>query len=104
MQGDLTQLKWKYFDPAKAPARTGLPTIWSDKRTYNRETLEWIEESWSAPAGEEVFQVMARGIYGNVHDALTKQAEPIVKLDEVRRQVAVLEEVHRQNPLPKRKG
>jgi predicted dehydrogenase len=103
LQGDLTQLKWKYFDPAKAPPHTALPTMWSDNRTYNKENLEWIEESWSAPP-DDMFQVISKGIYDDVYEALTKDIEPTVRLDEVRRQVAVLEEAHRQCQLPRRKS
>ena len=77
-----------------------MPTVWSDQRSYNTEKLEWIEESWSDTSGVDLFTQLSKGIYDNVYDVLTNGAEPIVKLEQVRRQVAVLEECHRQNPLP----
>jgi hypothetical protein len=102
LTGNATQLKWKYYDPTGAPRREALPTIWSDQRKYNSEQLPWVEESWSFAIGDDLFKAMSKALYDNVYDVLTKGAEPIVKLEQVRRQVAVLEECHRQNPLPAR--
>ncbi len=45
---------------------------------------------------------MSSGFYANVHAVLADGAEPIVTHDQVRRQVAILEECHRQNQLPRR--
>jgi predicted dehydrogenase len=93
-------LKWRYYDPAKAPVLK-LHTGWSDNRQYCKETLPWVEESWELPKDVDSFQYNSRAFYNNVHDALTGSADLIVKLAEVRRQIAVLEECHRQNKLPK---
>jgi predicted dehydrogenase len=101
ISGDLSQLKWKYFKPETAPEHTALPRVWSDKRSFNRESLEWIEETFSAPTKDFMVD-LSRGLYDNVFAVIREGAEPVIKLSEVRRQVAVLEEVHRQNPLAKR--
>lgn len=101
ISGDLKQLKWKYFNPETAPKHTPLPRVWSDKRSFNRENLEWIEDSFIA-ATEDFMVDLSRRLYENVFAVLRQGAQPVVKLAEVRRQVAVLEEVHRQNPLPRR--
>ena len=37
----------------------------------------------------------------NIYDALTTGAPLKVKLSQIRRQIAIIEECHRQNPLPK---
>ena len=39
--------------------------------------------------------------YINIYDAMTKGTPLKVKLSQIRRQIAIIEECHRQNPLPK---
>jgi predicted dehydrogenase len=101
LTGGNSTLKWKYFDPEKAPAHSPMHG-WSDKRSYNGEQLPWVEESWTLTPVLENFQQMSRDLYNNLYDVLVRGAEPIVKLEQVRRQVGVLEQVHSQNPLPKK--
>ena len=49
------------------------------------------------------FQELSKAFYDNVYDVIVNGAKPVVTVDEVRRQVAVMEECHRQNPLPRMK-
>ena len=100
LAGGANGLRWKYFDPEQAPKHEFWKP-WSRNREYCRETLPWVEESW-APEDGDTFQILSRGFYNNVYDVLTHGAEPVIKLAEVRRQVAVMEECHRQNPLPRK--
>lgn len=102
LAGNTSSLKWKYFDPKSAPPHEARPTQWSENRTYNSEKLDWVEESWTDETGIDLFTQLSKRIYDNVHEVLTNGAEPIIQLAQVRRQVAILEEAHRQNPLPKR--
>ena len=102
LAGSTTQLRWKYFNPGDAPPRESMAHAWSEQRTYNSEKLPWVEESWSDTSGDELFHQLSRGVYDNVYDVLARGAEPVITHDQVRRQVGVLEECHRQNPLPKR--
>jgi hypothetical protein len=44
---------------------------------------------------------MAQAFYGNLYDALTAGAPLAVPPSQVRQQIAVIEECHRQNPLPR---
>ena len=37
----------------------------------------------------------------NIYDAITKGTPIAVKLSQIRRQIAIIEECHKQNPLPK---
>lgn len=93
-------LKWKYFDPRKAPKHRFRGT-WSDKRGYCREDLPWVEETWTpppCPLGS--FQFLSKAFYDNIYDVLVNGAEPVIRHDEVRRQIGVMEEAWRQNPLP----
>lgn len=103
LTGGATGLKWKYFDPAAAP-RQKFWKPWSFERRYCSETLPWQEESWSFAdnnSNASGFLTLSRGVYSNLYDVLTAGAEREIRLEEVRRQVYVLEEAHRQNPLPR---
>ena len=48
-----------------------------------------------------VFDDWGTKYYVNIYDAITTGAPIKVKLSQVRRQIAIIEECHRQNPLPK---
>ena len=103
-----TQLKWKYFDPAKAPARKLIrQPLAGDKGQpiYCGEQLPWVEEAWDLPkeVADTMFPYMAGQLYDNLHAALTQGAPLTVTPQQVRRQIAVIEEAHRQNPLSKLK-
>ena len=101
LAGDTMALRWRYYDPAKAP-RLKLMAGWSDNRRYCREDLPWREETWTPPATQYTgYQLASQRFYDNLHDVLTAGAEPVVTPQQVRRQIAVIEECHRQNPLPK---
>ncbi|MBT4138002.1 MAG: Gfo/Idh/MocA family oxidoreductase [Candidatus Latescibacteria bacterium] len=106
--GGPRELKWKYFDPDTAPKHD--MWLWSIDRKYPREELKYTEESWtlgeptsasvgytleSMPSGPERF-------YNNVYDVLANGAERLIKPEQTRKQIAVMEEAHRQNPLPKK--
>lgn len=104
LAGGPAELRWKYFDPAKAP-RQKLMRAWSDKRKYCGEELPWVEKTWKAPekAISNAFQFLSRTFYDNVYDVIVNGAKPVIGLDEVRRQIAAIEACHKQNPLPKRR-
>ncbi len=98
-------VRWKYFRPEEAPEQK-MMSGWSDNRQYCRETLPWREETWTAPKEKEgmaSFDVLSREFYNNIHDVLTKGAPLVVTPQQVRRQIAAIEECHRQNKLA-RKG
>ncbi len=99
LSGTMEHLDWKWFDPAKAPSqkliREPLPGP-----SYCTETLPWQSASWDFPkTGPNLFDSMAGPFYRNLHAALTDGAPLAVKPAEVRLQIAVIEECHRQNPL-----
>jgi len=97
-------IDWKYFKPEEAPeqhlTREPLPGP-----SYCSEKLTWYEESWDVPAEEkDLFNTMAAKFYANLYDALTSGAPLVIPPEHVRQQVAVIEECHRQNPLPRLEG
>ena len=109
LMGGARELKWKYFDPAAAPDHD--MWLWSVDRKYNSEELAYTEESWRLDEAQTAGSVgytlesMRSGparLYDNIYEVLTSGGEAIVKLEQTRTQIAVLEEAHRQNPLPQK--
>ena len=110
LTGGATELKWRYFDPQKAPKQKMWK--WSVDRRYPREELPWVEESWklkeaqaSAAVGYTLksFQSGPALIYDNVYDVLMNGGKQIITPAQVRKQIAVIEECHRQNRLPRKR-
>ncbi len=104
LKGSMTHIDWKYFIPEEAPLRhlirepltkeDGTPAYCSDK-------LEWHEESWDVPSEQKnLFQTISGGFYNMLHKTLTTGAPLEVTPQQVRQQIAVIEECHRQNPFP----
>jgi predicted dehydrogenase len=99
LSGNTRHIDWKYFKPEEAPeqhlTREPLPG-----RAYCTDKLKWYERSWDVPESQaDLFGYMAKRFYGNLYDALTKGAPLEITPDQVRRQIAVIEECHRQNDL-----
>ncbi len=104
--GGANGLKWKYFDPAHAPKHEPWRP-WSFNRQYCSEQLEWQEQSWqfvTPLSGEESFRMLSAGVYSNLYEVLRNGAPREITLAQVRRQIGIMEEAHRQNPLPRRNG
>jgi scyllo-inositol 2-dehydrogenase (NADP+) len=99
LTGTMTHIEWKYFVEAEAPKqvliREPLPG-----RAYCREELPWKEASWDVPEEQKnLFDFMGTSLYRDLYAAITEGKEPVVRIPQVRRQIAVIEECHRQNPL-----
>jgi len=94
----MTHLEWKYYKDSEAPVQKliidPLPNC-----GYCSEQLVLHEEKWDTPADAAIslFDYMAVRFYGNLYDALVSGTPLVVTLDQVRQQVAVIEEAHRQN-------
>lgn len=96
LSGTASALKWKYFDPKDLPPRQvdRKPT---PDRSYNSEPVPWKpEESWDAKAepGPPAHQ-----FYVDLYGVLRHGQSLVITPESVRRQMAVLEECHRQCPL-----
>jgi len=108
LTGDHGKLRWKFYDASQAPTQeTWKP--WSHNRQYPGEQLPWEEREWSldeAHAGKSVgytlrsYRSGVQWIYDSLYDGITQGTPLTVTLPQVRRQIHVLEEAHRQNPLP----
>ncbi len=100
LTGDMKHIDWKYFKPEEAPEQkliTGpLPNL-----AYCQEQLKWYPEKWDA-SPEEVgtFDYMAVRFYSRLYETIVNGAPLAVTQQEVRRQIAVIEKCHKQNPMP----
>lgn len=111
LKGNSNSLTWKYYDKSKAQKQDFWNT-WSVNRQYTHEKLPWIEEHWEVPAeiaqgnksGYTIasYEIAVKSFYDNIASVIRDGSEPIITLPQVRRQIAVLEECHRQNPLPRK--
>lgn len=99
LAGKPSGLRWKYFDPKALPPRTVDRNPTPD-RSYNTETIPWQpEETWDAKEGAGPGE---NGFYRDVYAALREGKPAPVTPESVRRQIAVLEECHRQCPLDRK--
>ncbi len=89
-------VEWKYYRIEDAPPHP-LVTTPLPNRAYCSEKLEWYENRW-ADTGSRGAAWMGEKLYRNLFDAIRNGAPLIVTIDDVRRQIAVIEECRRQNP------
>ncbi len=107
MTASWDNVRWKYYDSAQAPKQE-IWKPWSLNRAYPNEELPWVEKCWQLGDEQKTsttgytlksLPIGPATIYGNLYDALLNHAQLLVALSQVRRQIAVIEECRRQNPL-----
>jgi predicted dehydrogenase len=103
LKGNMKELAWRWFVPSEAPKQELLREPLHDKDwnpLYCRESLTWHEDSWN---GEEsaVFSDAVGKLYATVYEHLVNGKPLVVTPEQVRQQIWVMEEAHRQNPLPR---
>ena len=104
LTGGPAGLRWRYFDPAKAP-KLKLQKAWAEGGAYCSEKLPWVTKSWKAREPKiGWFAHCAKLFYNNLYEALTTKAKLVVTPQQVRRQIFAIQEAHRQNPLPRMKS
>ena len=102
LKGNMQHIDWKYFDPAKAPEQHLIRESLSKPDgtpAYCGETLPWVEEAWDGDPNA-VFNTSVGTYYNMVYNHIVNDAPLLITLKQVRQQVAVFEEAHRQNPIP----
>ncbi len=103
-----SKIEWKYFKPEEAPEQHLIKTPLSKEDgtpAYCSEKLIWYEES--ADLSEETrdtFKFMTTKFYTMIYRAMTEGAPLEITPQQVRQQIAVMEEAHRQNPLSRLDG
>ncbi|BFT74492.1 Gfo/Idh/MocA family protein [Paenibacillus sp. P36] len=104
IKGSTTHLDWKYFKQEEAGELKLVTTPMVNEKNepaYCREQLKWYEESWDIPAeqGKDVFPSMAQNFYNMIYNTIVHGKELEITPSQVRQQIAVMEECHRQNSL-----
>lgn len=103
LKGSMTHIDWKYFRPEEAPEQQLItsPLVKEDGTpSYCQEKLTWHEESWDVPEEQkDLFSVTSGGFYSMLDKTLTEGAPLEITPQQIRQQIAVIEECHRQNPL-----
>jgi predicted dehydrogenase len=97
--GDARRLEWQHYDPATAPPLQLITTpIQKPDGTpaYCSDNLEWHKEEWIAPKGPGLFETMSAAYYAMLHRHMTEGAPLEITPQQVRQQIAVIEEAHRQ--------
>ena len=101
---DGDRIDYKYYSPAEAPEqKLTLTPIMKDDGTpaYCVEDLVMHEESWSLPPEHpELFESNTISFYKMLYNVLVNGGTLEITPEQVRQQIAVMEEAHRQNPLP----
>ncbi len=102
MAGNSEHMEWRYYRPREAPRQrlTTAPLSKPDGTpAYCREQLKWHSGSWDVPASKrDLFGSMAAEFYRHLHQTLTAGAPLVVKPEEVRQKIAVIEACQRLNP------
>ena len=102
LTGGATALTWRYFAPESAPKHE--MWTWSVDRKYTREELDWVEETWTLVEEKTELESGPERFYNNVYDALKNDGQLLITPAQVRKQIVVMEEAHRQNPLPEKQA
>jgi predicted dehydrogenase len=101
LKGNTQMMEWKYFKPSEAPKQKLTLTIKQEDGTpgYCREKLRWHEKKWEVSAAQSnLFNSMSAVFYRMIYNRLTRGVPLTTTPEQVRRQIAVIEECHRQNP------
>ncbi|WP_168119049.1 Gfo/Idh/MocA family oxidoreductase [Paenibacillus sp. HB172176] len=96
-------ISWKYYKPEEAPQQKLIrePLKNADgSPAFCTENLNMHEESW-VPSEEQknALQYAGKKLYYQLYGALVHDTEVPVTAKQVRRQIAVVEKCHEQNPL-----
>lgn len=101
LEATMNHCKWSYFDPKTAPEQHLTLTPLCNAEGYPAycgEKLEWHNEE--ADLGGSAFTSAVDDYYTMLYHYLFDGAELEIPLWKVRRIIAVMEEVHQQNPMP----
>ncbi|MFH1476537.1 MAG: Gfo/Idh/MocA family oxidoreductase [Verrucomicrobiota bacterium] len=111
MKGTTTSMEWKFFKLSEAPKQKLIKDpLYTSERTpaYPQENLTWHTGSWpvadkkSKQAGYSPATAVnqnATGVfYSMLYNTLTRGTPLKITPEQVRRQIAVIEECRRQNP------
>lgn len=101
LKATMAAIDYKYYDPAEVEPRTVIQASLQGPDggpRYCGETLPWktAHEDLTGTA----FDAAVLSYYNNIYDHLTNGAELVIKPAKIKQMIALMEEIHRQNPLP----
>ena len=103
LKASTTDISWRYYKAEEAPEQKLIKVPLSKPDgtpAYCGEKLTWYDESWNVKdAG--AFDYAVDIYYTMIYDYLTDGKAMAITPYQVRQQIAVMEECHRQNPLSK---
>ena len=96
----MAHIDWKFFREEEAPKHTlnrGTLCRGEEKLpAYCTETLKWYEKSWDGDP-RAPFIAAVQTYYDQIYALFTEGREHDIKLYQVRQQLAIIREAHRQN-------
>ena len=102
LKGGQQEMQWRWFVPHEAPPQKLTEEPLHDENwlpLYCNEPLKWYEDKWEiADAG--TFTYATEKLYDTVYNRLINGTPLVVTPEQVRQQIWVMEESHKQNPLP----
>jgi predicted dehydrogenase len=112
MKSTAFDAEWKFFKPSEAPKQKLTREPLADaagRPIYGSEPLVWHSHKWSenedlakdaaySSAAAPTQGGMTGKYYSMLYKTLTRGAKMEITVEQVRRQIAVIEEAHRQNP------
>ncbi|CAK4869905.1 unnamed protein product [Aphanomyces euteiches] len=103
LRGSSAKLEWTYYKPEEAPEQVlnKEPLFTEDgKPAYCGEQLTWYKDQWELklPDNYSLFNYMTEKLYLKLYDTLVTGAPLEITPQQVRLQMAVMEECRRQNP------
>ncbi|MBP1993194.1 Gfo/Idh/MocA family protein [Paenibacillus eucommiae] len=103
LHGSTEKLEWKYYIPEEAPKQQLIqePLFKQDGTpAYCSEKLNWHTDQWelSLPPDIEAFDYMTGKLYSMLYRTLVNGVPLEITAQQVRQQMAVMEECRRQNP------
>ncbi|MGM9625760.1 MAG: Gfo/Idh/MocA family protein [Eubacteriales bacterium] len=101
LKATTSSIDYKYYNPEEAEPqhliRESLQTDDGGPR-YCGEKLPWKTEHEDVVGS--AFDSAVKCYYNNIYDHLTTGAELIIRPAKIKQMIALMEEIHRQNPLP----
>ena len=101
LKATMNHISYQYYVPADEPARAltleslrgedGTPRYCSEQLTWHKE-----EEDLSGTS----FDAAVRAYYDNIYAHLTEGAPLVIRPEKIAQQIELIEEGHRQNPMP----
>ncbi|MCL2056504.1 MAG: Gfo/Idh/MocA family oxidoreductase [Oscillospiraceae bacterium] len=101
LKGSLQEMQWRWFDPAEAPEQRLIKTPLSNAMglpMYCSEPLLWRDDKWET-ANAGTFDYATGKLYDTLYRRITEGTPLVVTPEQVRQQIWVMEESHRQNAL-----